>query len=61
MKSEELKKKKDEDLKKELGEKRTALREARFDAAGSKLRNANEMRTIKKDIARILTEINSRK
>ena len=52
--------KKDTDLAKALVEKREALRKFRFGISGSKTRNVKEGRNLKKDIARILTELNSR-
>lgn len=57
----ELKDKKIEDLKKMVAEKREALRSFRFGISGSKVKNVKEGRNIKKETARILTEINSRK
>ncbi|MDZ7726652.1 MAG: 50S ribosomal protein L29 [Candidatus Campbellbacteria bacterium] len=56
----EIQKKKDNDLKKLLLEKREELREYRFGATGSKASNTNLGNQIKKDVARILTEINAR-
>ena len=50
-----------EDLHKEIAEKREALRSFRFGSAGSRSRNTREGRNLRKDIARMLTEINSRK
>lgn len=47
-----------EDLVKALYEKRDSLRAFRFGEAGSKTRNVKEGSAIKKDIARILTELN---
>lgn len=47
-----------EDLVKALYEKRDSLRSFRFGEAGSKTRNVKEGTTLKKDIARILTELN---
>ncbi len=38
-----------------LGEKRLALRNFRFSVAGSNTRNVKEGKSLKKDIARILT------
>lgn len=57
----DLKTKGDKDLAKDLSDKRNALRRFRFGAAGSKTRNVKEGRDLRKDIARILTEINRRK
>jgi len=50
-----------EDLQKELADKRESLRTFRFGGAGSRSRNVKEGKSLKKDIARILTELNSRK
>lgn len=57
----ELTKKNDNDLKKELREKREALRAFRFSVTGSKTRNVREGRNLRKSIARILTVLNSRR
>jgi len=48
-----------QDLVKVLGEKRETLRKLRFGASGSKSRNVKEPKLVKKDIARIMTELNS--
>ena len=56
----ELAKKSDKDLQKELIEKRKAIREFRFNIAGSKLKDVKGAKSLKKDIARILTELNAR-
>lgn len=48
-------------LSKSVNEKREALRAFRFSLSGSKVKNIKEGRTIRKDIARLLTEINSQK
>ncbi len=50
-----------EDLQKEIAQKREALRNFRFGGEGSRARNVREGRTLRKEIARLLTEINSRK
>ena len=47
------------DLEKTLREKREALRVFRFSTAGSKTRNMREGRVLRRDIARILTQVNS--
>jgi len=47
-----------QDLVKVLGEKRETLRKLRFGASGSKHRNVKETSIIKKDVARIMTELN---
>ncbi len=49
-----------ENLTKELVEKREALRVFRFGEAGSRSRNVREGRTLRKDTARLLTEMRSR-
>ncbi len=48
------------DLVKEIGEKREALRVFRFGEAGSRSRNVREGRNLRKDIARLLTELSAR-
>lgn len=60
MKTKEIKTKTSSDLNKLLLEKREALRVFRFGTAGSKMKNVKEGREIKKDIARILTILNSK-
>jgi ribosomal protein L29 len=57
----ELKNKNEKDLIKELEDKRAALRTFRFNVSGSKVRNMKEGKGLKKDVARILTELNARK
>lgn len=47
-----------QDLVKSLYEKREALKAFRFGEAGSKTRNVKEGSGIRKDIARIMTELN---
>ena len=53
--------KKPEDLHKILKEKRNAFLDFRLAVAGSKAKNLKEGNLIKKEIARILTELNSKK
>lgn len=60
MAAETLQKKTAEELHKELAEKRNALRDFRFSIAGSAARNDKEGKTLRRDIARILTELNNR-
>lgn len=48
------------ELQKEIADKREALRTFRFGEAGTRTRNVREGRNLRKDIARLLTEINSR-
>ncbi|MEK7115413.1 MAG: 50S ribosomal protein L29 [Patescibacteria group bacterium] len=57
----ELKSKKIEDLTKLLAEKREAIRMFRFGISGSKVKNLKEGANLRKDIARIMTEIRARK
>lgn len=45
-----------EDLEKMLSEKREELRTHRFNAAGARSKNPSEVRALRADIARILTE-----
>lgn len=47
-----------EELRHELAELRTKLDKLVFDHAEKKLKNTMELRSIKRDIARILTAIN---
>ncbi|MBL1434211.1 50S ribosomal protein L29 [Candidatus Wolfebacteria bacterium] len=54
----DITKKSDKDLQKTLREKREDLRKIRFNV--SKKRDPKAARNIKKDVARILTELNSR-
>ncbi len=56
----DIKEKKDTDLFKLLSEKEDALRVFRFGVSGSKTRNVREGRAIRKDIARIKTELSLR-
>lgn len=53
--------KKDTDLVKLLAEKREELRAFRFNMTGSAMRDVRAARTNKKDVARILTELNARR
>jgi ribosomal protein L29 len=56
----ELTTKNEKDLMKTLAEKRKALQSFRFNLSGSKTRNVKEGRGLRKEIARILTQLNSR-
>ena len=60
MKMIELKKTEDTALAKLISEKRKASRLFRFGVAGSKAKNVKEGRTLRKDIARILTLMKER-
>jgi len=57
----DFKKKTDQDLEKNLADKRAELRGFRFGLAGSKTKNVKKGKEVKRDIARILTELNVRK
>ena len=57
----EYKDKSEQDLRKLLNEKEAEVRGFEFGIAGSKTRNVKLGKTLKKEIARILTELNSRK
>jgi ribosomal protein L29 len=55
----ELLKKSEAELVKTLTEKREALRAFRFGVSGSKIKNMKEGRTVRKDIARVMTALRS--
>lgn len=57
-KIEDLKKMKPEELWKKLSELREDIRVIHFKAEGSKSKNVKEGKTLRKQIAQILTEIN---
>lgn len=59
--TDDIKKKAEPELRKLLDEKREALRVFRFALAGSRTRNVREGRMIKKERARIETELRSRR
>jgi ribosomal protein L29 len=50
-----------QEMQKEVAAKREALRAFRFGNAGSRSKNVKEGRNLRKEIARLLTELNSRK
>ncbi len=56
----ELSRKNDNELRKTLFEKRRLWHEFRFGAAGSRVRNTREGRHLRRDIARVLTEMRKR-
>ncbi|MBR2836309.1 MAG: 50S ribosomal protein L29 [Coriobacteriales bacterium] len=60
MKQQEIKALADEDLRAKLKECRTELFNLRFQMATSQLDNTARVSTVKKDVARILTEIRAR-
>ena len=55
----EFKNKNAQELEKTLYGKRVALKNFRFGIAGSKVRNVKEGRELKRDIARIMTELSA--
>jgi large subunit ribosomal protein L29 len=55
MEIKEIRKKTDKELQKILAENRNKLREARFKSTSRQLKNYKELKSIKHDIARILT------
>lgn len=56
-----LRKKSDKELEKEFADKHDQLREVKFALAGNSVKNVCQIRTIKKEIARILTSFSERK
>ena len=59
-KKENLKNMKKDDLAKKLATLKESIRVINFKAEGSKSKNVKELSVLKKDIARILTEINKK-
>lgn len=49
-----------ENLQKDIADKREALRVFRFGGSGSRARNVREGRNLRREIARILTELRAR-
>ncbi len=49
-----------EEIQRAIADKREQLRTFRFSEAGTRTRNVKEGRTLRKDIARMLTELNAR-
>ena len=60
MKTTELRKLSDKELAKLLDEKRSAVRQFRFDVTGSKVKNIKEGGNARKTVARIVTELSAR-
>ena len=60
MKIKEVEKKSEKELSQLLGEKRERLRQLRFTLATGKVKNFREIRSVRKDIARILTVMSSK-
>lgn len=56
----EFEKKSEKDLVKMLSEKREEQRQLRFGTAGSATRDVRAVRTNRREVARILTELNAR-
>ena len=50
-----------EALKKEIFDKKQSIRQFRFDLAGSKTRNVKLGQNLRKEVARLMGEVNSRK
>ncbi|MDP2692476.1 MAG: 50S ribosomal protein L29 [bacterium] len=61
MDNNELKNKSVKDLEEMLVEKRSKLRDLRFGVSSAQLKNVRDVRKYKRDIAQILTLINSKK
>ncbi len=59
MKIKELRQKSKEELQNLLFEKKEGLRALKFDLSSGKVKNVREIRTIRKDIAKILTLLKS--
>ena len=59
MKASEIKKKDEPELRKLLVQDRESLRKFRFEVAGSRTRNVKEGRSLRRNIARILTALKS--
>lgn len=60
MKAEEIRNKPESELHQLLKDKRSKLREARFNLASGKVKNVKVVRKLKKDVARILTILNEK-
>ncbi len=60
MKIKELRPKSEKDLQRLLHEDRERLRKLKFDLSAGKVKNVREVRSIKKDIAKILTILNNK-
>lgn len=56
----EINKLSDKELEKLLSDKRSAVRQFRFDVSGSKAKNVKGGADIRKDVARIMTELSIR-
>lgn len=56
----EIKKQSEKELKRLLAERRSAVRQYRFDITGSKSKNVKAGANARKDVARLLTELAAR-
>ena len=56
-----LTEKTDETITKELADARKSLSDFRFEMAGGKIKNVKKGRTLRKEIARMMTEANRRR
>jgi large subunit ribosomal protein L29 len=61
MKIKEIKEKSENELKKDLVESRNKLTKLRFDVSAKQTKNHREIRKIKKNIARMLTILKTKK
>ena len=60
MKNKELRKQSDKELEKLLDEKQKAVRQFRFNISGSKVKNMKEGGQLRREVARIMTELAQR-
>lgn len=60
MRMDELKKKSTDELQKMVADKREGLRAFRFGSAGSRSKNVREGRTLRREIAQVMTELRAR-
>ncbi len=51
----------DKEIEKLLEEKRSSVRQFRFDVSGSKVKNIKEGANARKDVARLLTDLSARR
>jgi len=57
----DLNKKTENEIQKEIKDKKAEIRQFRFDLSGSKTRNVKLGKSLRKDVARLATELTSRK
>jgi ribosomal protein L29 len=57
---EQLSTKNQADLEKQVNEKREAMRVLRFGVSGGKVKNTKELKNVRKEIARLKTELRAR-